>query len=793
MANLPSKENLEWLDYERGHDALVWYAWRNALRALPFLGRAPLQAIWRENTVSFSYVTIRVSLLLAQWNNRADKQDHIVLKAAATSAASATYAAVAAADAKADFKYLKQTKDWTWLGKDLWSKTLFASTKPKKFTHYEQTLLKSLTELGLDFPADDLQDVWAGRPLKPHALNYWTELSETITNDPVLLRRAILYGESTDQIQAVRVLLLGSGGAGKTSLAKRLKGESQTGNSQAATLGVDYQQHEALKLHEKLPELNLKPDPLDLYLWDFGGQTIFHGLHRAFLHENCVYVLVVDNRHEQAPEQWLYQIRHLAGAQAKVLLVTNEYENCHARQNKNRLLREFPDLLDQDSFFYFSCLNPEITAFKTFVEALVQACLESRRSVFSSTMRLQRALTEQYQTKVFLHEQYVEGLAEGWNIDIPSAINQLIQLGFLVRVKSGSLQYCLKPAWAIDNAYKLLYAECIVQKAGSACIRTLNQVFAKELEPEHIEYLAEFLNERELCCVLANKNYFFPDAAPADEPDSVQTLLDAKPNVFLRFDLPYLPLGFHARLVHQLFNENLAVTIQNVQDIWRTGFILSAPKSKALVQYQLRKASIELVLTGAVVEFAKLFQAFFPALKHAVINKNGITESHLNLSLLFNDQPFSIDSGQDLLVALKEVRTVKDLSEELSKMTGKNINVTVGNHSQVAIDAQNVTQKQSSDNTTVEISQDQRQQLAVLMDELLKTNPKGKDLVTIGTVQAALETPNDAKSKNLLAKVWTGVKELGVFTKDTVVPILEKKDVIISTVGAAVAAAASWL
>jgi len=41
--------------------------------------------------------------------------------------------------------------------------------------------------------------------------------------------------------------------------------------------------------------------------------------------------------------------------------------------------------------------------------------------------------------------------------------------------------------------------------------------------------------------------------------------------------------------------------------------------------------------------------------------------------------------------------------------------------------------------------------------------------------------------------VWTGVKELGVFTKDTVVPILEKKDVIISTVGAAVAAAASLL
>lgn len=86
---------------------------------------------------------------------------------------------------------------------------------------------------------------------------------------------------------------------------------------------------------------------MSLYLWDFGGQTIFHGLHSAFFHKNCVYVLVVDSRHEQAPDEWLHQIRHLAGSQAKVLLVMNWYEGCETRQNETRLIREFPDLLDR--------------------------------------------------------------------------------------------------------------------------------------------------------------------------------------------------------------------------------------------------------------------------------------------------------------------------------------------------------------------------------------------------------------------------------------------------------------
>jgi len=50
-ATLPTKEELEQLYKDKGREAVVWYAWRNSLRALPILGRLPLKEVWEEDAV----------------------------------------------------------------------------------------------------------------------------------------------------------------------------------------------------------------------------------------------------------------------------------------------------------------------------------------------------------------------------------------------------------------------------------------------------------------------------------------------------------------------------------------------------------------------------------------------------------------------------------------------------------------------------------------------------------------------------------------------------------------------
>lgn len=77
---------------------------------------------------------------------------------------------------------------------------------------------------------------------------------------------------------------------------------------------------------------------------------------------------------------------------------------------------------------------------------------------------------------------------------------------------------------------------------------------------------------------LTRWSVFFPDAAAANEPPIVKQLLQQPEKLSLRFDLAYLPLGLHARLVQALFKPQQTIAIQETQAIWRQCFILKRLK-----------------------------------------------------------------------------------------------------------------------------------------------------------------------------------------------------------------------
>ncbi|MBU0653524.1 MAG: hypothetical protein KJ914_00140 [Gammaproteobacteria bacterium] len=832
MAELPTKEDLEKLYRKKGHDALVWYAWRNALRALPLFGRLPIKEIISERKDALLHMVnvSQVCLALANWAS-APKQ---VVTAYAAYAAGVRYVAdadvyvdavsaarftaqVAAADviakvaaaaedvarrafygvanpAKAasivDYQILLDQDsialEW-WHSYPLWQKS-----EPFVITEWRSAFDQDLRKLELDFLADDLNGLWQGGLLASHFPNYLEEFSDAELADPVALRRLIVDGEAA-RIHAVRVLLLGSGGAGKSSLADRLQGNSLE-LSKKITVGVNYQNHQPLDLYNTFTYLRRGKKPLDLYLWDFGGQTIFHGLHSAFLHENCVYVLVVDSRHEQAPDAWLHQIRHLAGGQAKVLLVTNWYEKCETRQNESRLLREFPDLLDERSFFYFSCHEPDASGLQTFVQALEKACLESQRMVLKETLDVNTALQQQYQDDVFLDSADLEDIIEKVTRrpeSVEALPNKLEQLGFLVRVDSDDQHYCLKPAWAVDNAYAVLYSPLLREANGVLKLKDLQREFKGQIETRHMTHLVEFLQMRSLCRKLAGGDgYFFPDAAPADELPEASELLKYTKGLVIRFDLPYLPLGFHAALVHRLFAPD---GISDTGDIWRQGFILRKSESRAVVHYLTRKSVVELVLAGEWQDFAGLLNTVLVNLKAVLLEGKGIREEHIVPSVVLDKEVFSVHSAERLVDVLGQINSYGQLIREVKAMAGK-INVNVGDGSQVAIDAHNVTQKYNSDNTTLEINADQRQQIAVIVGELLKQagNLPAQQIIAVGEVKAALEDTEDKpEARNLLGKVWNGLKEVMDLTKtgtDIAVFVLEHQAAIAGAITMAVAA-----
>lgn len=724
FADYPSIDSLEKVLSTKGRLALLWYACRLGLRKVlirlfnrdyfganavyyklkDYLFLSNLESVnsfIRDINLEyqdFSFLSVAKLILV-------DSDEYAILLVRNTAFLNSSlyvsdlsiYNDLAIKSAFEDLDYINGCETFSWVARPLWN---HSSIYIKLWQSDSLSYLKSLN---LDLLAYDLNIVWSGGLIGNYAKNYKKNLSDIIINDPIALRRAIL-GEETEQIQAVRLLLLGSGGAGKSSLADRLQAKPIQ-QVKSSTQGIDYLNHQSLKLEEKHSDFKLETNDLDLYLWDFGGQTIFHGLHSAFLHENCVYVLVVDSRHEQAPDEWLYQIRHLAGNQANVLLITNEYENCKTQQNQKRLLREFPDLLNKQSFFYFSCLTPEQNTFKDFLEKLIQVSSESRRAIFKSTLEVRNELSARYQSEVFLNLDEVEEIIAD-KVEVEdyrsSTLNQLEQLGFIIPAKGE--KYCLNPVWVVDNAYKLLYSDEVRNNHGIISLNAIRKILNCSDKYQAEILVRDLLQERALCCAISKTEYFFPDAASTNEPDQATEILE-NPILTLRFDVPYLPLGFHARLVHKLYNPTQSVTIQTTEDIWRQGFILKVIeqkqiKAQAVIHYLLRKSAIEMVFNGEVESFAALLETLYPQLEAAL--DTSAAQQKIKIQTLVSDDAqnlLAIPSGYKLIDALKKANTPNEIVEQVNKMTKENaINITAGAGSQIIIGDGN-KQKANSNNT----------------------------------------------------------------------------------------------
>ncbi len=85
-----------------------------------------------------------------------------------------------------------------------------------------------------------------------------------------------------------KLIIVGNGRVGKTSLWKRLKGEAFD-DKEEYTHGIQIGQL------EKKDFPDLEADSLQLKVWDFGGQDIFYATHQFFLSEEAIYILAWTN------------------------------------------------------------------------------------------------------------------------------------------------------------------------------------------------------------------------------------------------------------------------------------------------------------------------------------------------------------------------------------------------------------------------------------------------------------------------------------------------------------------
>ncbi len=231
-----------------------------------------------------------------------------------------------------------------------WPKKLYRAEIAETSVHQLPTLTpeidylnvagaRNLRELGEEWHNPSVGGKWP-RTLYLHGSGILappaSEHGESDTDNVTEATRAyfediVLVGSA--EVRRCKVLMLGNGSAGKTSLSLVLQGEDvKKAKKLGSTHGVLFWQHR-LKSQGARRAYNR-------HIWDFGGQDIYHNAHRLFVSAGAVFVVLWDPAQdgEEAPmdkhgfqdvwrplSYWLGYIRMACPYAPEILVVCNRH------------------------------------------------------------------------------------------------------------------------------------------------------------------------------------------------------------------------------------------------------------------------------------------------------------------------------------------------------------------------------------------------------------------------------------------------------------------------------------
>ena len=407
--------------------------------------------------------------------------------------------------------------------------------------------------------------------------------------------REVEKAKEKDFLYEIKLLLVGEGRVGKTSLAKSLTIPNYTLEEQQSTEGIDIQAWIIPK-----EELNLSKN-FRVNLWDFGGQEIYHATHQFFLTKRSVYVLVTESRKEDKHEDFYYwlNIIKILGDKSPVLLVLNKCD----QPTKELPIKEYR---------------------KTFGNIMGFSKISCRPDYRNTIDALKRKLKQ-----IFVNHELLPHLGtqlpKVW-VDIRAALEDLKQSGIDYIPYKEYLKICKKhyqdeetagflgdffhdlgvilhftddPAlretvflnhdWVTKGVYAVLDNQRVKNKQGHFSDSDLAYIWHDEQYTNQREALLALMkNEKfELCFELRPGHYLAPQLLPVDE---IEYEWDPTHTPQLKFEYHYqfMPKGILTRFIvkqHRNIKEGIN---------WRYGVILEWNNTRALVRelYFERKISI---------------------------------------------------------------------------------------------------------------------------------------------------------------------------------------------------------
>ena len=405
------------------------------------------------------------------------------------------------------------------------------------------------------------------------------------------------FAEEKIHLNETKVVFLGDGEAGKSHIIERInqKGENLKNFRKEATPGIAISEQHYM----------LENENVCLQIWDFGGQEIMHSMHRFFLTDRTLYVIVVnarDNTQDERARYWLNNIKSFANGCPVILVLNKMDQNPSASINERLLKDDYPQII---KFLKMSALKDGKVQFEQLLKTILDAVKEfdsyamefpvSWNYVKQELRNMNANYIEDAQYRLICKKYHVEDeQIQNWLLDWFHDLGVSFNYHKMDQLLSSYM--VLKPQWITNAIYIILFNGKDCAKNGIMGIDKIIELLKKP--PKSVEnirydigevpYILGVMRRFEISYNIDSEHEFIPMMCDRNQHEEADRFVTSDKSLEYWMVYEYLPNNVLHKLMIKM-RDDLAK-----EKIWLTGMILEPEGGElsALVRMHNRRIEI---------------------------------------------------------------------------------------------------------------------------------------------------------------------------------------------------------
>ncbi len=404
--------------------------------------------------------------------------------------------------------------------------------------------------------------------LRPKLVNY----DLLLAFDQNQINLAQIKVETLEVVAEAKLVLVGDGNVGKTSLVNQLVyGKFNPHEDTTQGVAITHWHIDLSCINNQNARINI---------WDFGGQGNMHATHPYFFSRKAVYIVVLNIREDDRvnrAEYWIRLIRSYGG-NSPIIIVANKVDQFSTLLDQRSLKDKYPQI---SSFARTSCKTGQgIESLKTELSKAVCLLEDINVRTSQSLVKVKKVLEDMTNpkssnTKETLNLDEYDQICEENGVVREQRINYLRRLSDLgVMLYFGDdprleLNVVLNPFWVTEGVYKIINHPSLAMANGKLELAQIREILPRNrYASDKAMYILDMMRKFELCFALDEQQtqFLLPDLLPPQQPELPTFNRDDA--LKLHFEYPVWHGATLTRLLVRLHH----YSIKNYY--WRNGMLL---------------------------------------------------------------------------------------------------------------------------------------------------------------------------------------------------------------------------